>query len=391
MSKSFDDIFKDRLSSLEKAPPLDAKKAVLGQVSTGSGAFVGDLYKALGALLLLISLYQVGKLREPVPNVSQVDHPAKAEDVQLNLAKASKKANAPEEPKKAEDKLYVASVQSRENETVLSNQNSKELPKNKKSYYLKEDIQVEKLDADLLETDKVRFNELSFLARNREDKRILPEKRKSVFPYFNTGAFFVYNRVRPNLSDDIYVGEYDAPFGMSPSRVGLALEGGLHKQLSDKLAVRGGLTFNNFNQSYSFTARSSRPDSVSVDKETGLLEPHFDKENVRINKRVSLVGAKGQVFWYVFPNHANVLFASFEYQYLLGSGPKFRYLDQQHSLMKPSQYLTEIGLRKLLMDRRRAGLFLMPSIRYAINKFKNQDIIAVKPFSVGVMLSYQLK
>lgn len=389
MSKSFDDIFKDRLGNLEKAPPYDAKKAILGQVSTPS-MFLEYFYKVIAGTFILLCFYQVGKKDNRRKYVSDIDHPvqiATQQPIFLNKTKLTESVKFDQRPlaqKEVEDSGNLKVIE--EKKTILK----KSLPKG--NFKLVNEIkEADGFDLSLLQLQGELNPRLSFSNKKGTAKKVIPKEERRLYPYYNLGGFFMYNRVKPNLADDIYVGEYDSPFGMSPSRIGLALEGGIHRQWNERLASRLGLSINNFNQSYSFTVRNLKPDSVSVSSSSGFLEPHFDKEHVKINKRVSVVGIKGQMFFYVFPNHANVLFSSFEYQHLVGQGPKFKYQDRKYSLMKSSQYLVEVGLRKLIFDRKQSELFLMPNIRYSVNKFRNQDIIAVKPFSVGVTLSYQRK
>lgn len=394
MSKSFDEKIRNRLSSLEKAPPTNAKASVLGQVLVIEGQTLGYFYDSLAAILILLCFFQIGKRDNEFQTNSLKNKTAHSELVRSNdfdKRLDNKTTEIIESSKKVEFEKVKTKQVIQLDENVNHTNSTIDVERFVSAAHELEREALETIKFHLLNKEFSNLPNLVGLKAKVTNKIIFPKKDKKVYPYINTGAFFMYNRVKPNLNDDIYVGEYDAPFGVSPARIGLALEGGIHKRWNNLFASRLGLSFNNFNQSFSFTVRNFKPDSVSVNTEDGLLESHFDKENVRVNKRISVIGLKGQAFFYIFPNQANVLFASMEYQYLISSPPTFNYLDKKYSLMNPSQYLTEIGIRKLLFERHASEIFLMPSIRYSVNKFTSKDIITVKPFSVGVTLSYQMK
>ncbi|MEP0368867.1 MAG: hypothetical protein ABJN36_20440 [Cyclobacteriaceae bacterium] len=386
MRRSFDDIFKSRIGNQEAKPPVGAKEQIFAQIGVPAPTYtVEDGYSVVAALLILLSFFQIGGVK------SGVEPKHTSSEKSLAIASVTLPYQEENESEVLSGQVFeevIASSQTDQAKTYESAlMNLNEENHQKFSYA----ANPHRFELNFLKVSKHAPRSHVLLNRKYRPKRIIPEKEKTLYPYYNVGAFFMYNRVRPNLTDDIYVGEYDAPFGMSPSRIGLVLEGGIHKKWNALIATRLGVSINNFNQSYSFTVRSAKPDSVSVDEESGYLEPHFDKEHVRVSKRVTVIGLKGQMFWYIFPNQANVLFTSFEYQHLIGSGPKFSFQNENYKLMKPSQYMLEFGLRKLILERRSAEMYLMPGIRYSLAKYKNEELITVTPFSVGVTLSYQLK
>ncbi|MEQ9304876.1 MAG: hypothetical protein RJQ14_13290, partial [Marinoscillum sp.] len=217
---------------------------------------------------------------------------------------------------------------------------------------------------------------------------IAPKQHKFIHPYIEAGAFFLYNRLKPNLEDDIYIGDYDSPFGMSLSRIGVAAHLGIERSWSERFATRLGLVFNNYNQSFSFNVRGVKPDSVIVSDE--YVKPVFDTEAVEINKRVSTLGLRVQTIWN-FPSEYNSLFAAFEYHRRVSNGPEFDYDHKTYSLSSPNQYLVEFGIRKKLLDQPGGLLFIQPALRYAVTKFNDEGILSVKPFSAGVSLNYSLK
>lgn len=389
MSESFDEKLRERLGGYTSDPPPAARKIILDRVSAP------DLwiyfYQMAGALFMLLALFRLGSPASDSPEGRSVssDSPIQSgmavegSHNALNLKLLSSGGidigeNTPAKPgiiginspASADDHAFPV-------EEVVTDQ----VPFSGGNGYFSD------LRLDL--SGPVRDLSGSPFER-RHIRRIVP-KDPSFDLYYNVGAFFLYNRIRPDLTDELYVGEFESPFGISASRIGANLEFGTEKRFSERSMMRLGLTVNNYNQNYSFSIRGTTPDSVSVNIESGLLEPHFIAQHVQVSERVTLVGGKLQGLWSIFRSSTDVLFISAEYQRLIGKGPRFSYQGETYLLMKPNQYLAELGLRKVLWELPGGHVYAMPSIRYAFSKFQNDGIVSVKPFSVGITISYGIR
>lgn len=385
MSKSLDEKLKDRFEDFRATPPEGAREGVFAALGESSEAPVA--YHYAGGLCLLLALFMIGYQRPGEVSLHQTMGPITSstlvppvETWPLSAPVAGSEETPTSSEQSVEDINSPISELSEKGDAspILDGQEwirgYNELSLDRKGYdfyYARSSRKLSKVPS-------------------RSRKYIIPKKEKYFTPYAEVGAFFLYNRLKPNLDDDIYVGDYDSPFGLSASRLGIALSTGLQRDWSEKWATRIGLVFNSYNQSFSFRVRNTRPDSVIVNESTGYLEPRFQGEHIQVNKRVSLVGVKLQSIW-AFPSRYSAITASFEYQRLLGTGPQFEYEGEQQSLAYPNQYLVEVGLKKILYETRHGSLSVVPGLRYAVNKFRNEEIISVKPFSVGVSLSYSLK
>lgn len=397
MSKSLEDKLKGRLSNYQTPPPSDAKAAIMGEWQVGLP--VVAFYRYIGALLLLVSLFRIGYRPETLGDQSYL--PAKAENrglaefcdedtacieaietEQLLLGKISKNSKI---PASNQPETAVAKVNFSKGQILSTNQTELVAPAD----LIGLDI-YDKVD-DLFDQESNWLSDRNSLANccQYEDK-VIPKKDRIFMPYFETGAFFLYNRLTPNLSDDVFLSDYDAPFGLSVSRLGLAANFGVQAEINDRLTVKIGVVYSNYNQSFSFGIRGAEPDSVHVVEGSDFLEPIFHSERIEINQRVSTLGARVQTVWAV-PSKFNSILASFEYHRMLGMGAKFTYDGSTHSLSRKDQFIFEIGLQKLLYESRKARLSLVPSLRYSVSRLKSDQALNVKPFSVGVGVSYGLK
>ncbi len=379
MSKSFDDKIKEKLSGYEVAPPADAKNAIIG--SGGGISLWSTLYQVTGTLLLVLAFYMFG-----------YQHGAKDQNV------ASKEVNRIIIDKPVEDlnqlpidipaKPQVFSIE--KNVKPVLNTEEEILP-------LVTDNENEQLLSDFATRD---IDPIGFTLSNVTPKRhlrpayftrikeVVPKHDKYFNPYFDAGAFFLYNRLVPNLNDEIYVGNYEAPFSLSAARLGASLVAGLERNWSEKLSTRLGLVFNNYNQHFSFTVRHTKPDSVVVTSD--LIQPIFNEQNIQIRKRISTLGLRLQNTW-AFPTKYNSIYLSAEYHRRIGKGAEFQFDGNTHSLSPADMWMMEFGLRKQLMSFKNGDLYVIPGIRYSVSKIKEQGILNVKPFSAGVSVSYTLK
>lgn len=386
MSKSFEEKLKDRLQDYGKQPPTFAKGQVFETLGGAKAQWYDSTFQIVGALLFVVAIFQIGKKRDNTAIAAYPDYP-RWEEERLSIEPVELMPSAPT--------ANLATIPDSNFEEFSSEDNrigsvkDEYFGQSQRNYSINEGTGF---GLALFEFEEAERHIFIHSPKPTRKETIVPKKKKFFTPYYNLGSYFIYNRVKPNLSDDIYVGEYDAPFGLSASRLGLNIEAGLQAVISEKWSTRVGLSFNNYAQNYSFTVRDTAPDELSSSETfTGFFEPAFETENVQISQRVSTVGAKGQLFWHVFPSKTNVLFTSLEYHQLLGKGPEYEYEDVKYTLMQPRQFLIELGLRKSLYEFRNADLFVMPSLRYGVYRLDQQDILSVKPFSVGVTISYGLR
>ncbi|MEQ8473940.1 MAG: hypothetical protein RIC35_22280 [Marinoscillum sp.] len=394
MNKSFDEKLKERLEYLDAQPKEGAKKALFDKLPASAESGLGYApYHYFAGVLLLLSLFMIG----------QAPLPQEAKGIVSDIEESSALSN------KSDLQVVADSEELVDSTPYFVESNGEQLHefKNIQSTVQSSNINpAPSSDGPIPDAQYDSFSNLKWLGysndyelnrnRNLRDrsryivgpKSIIPKRDKFFNPYFEAGAFFLYNRLKPNLDDDIYVGDYDSPFGMSISRIGVSAHVGLQHSWTERFSTRFGMIFNNYNQNFSFNVRSVTPDSVIVGAE--FVEPVFNVESVEIKKRVSTLGLKVQTIWN-FPSEYNSLYAGFELHRRITEGAKFTYGDQTYELSSPYQYLVELGLRKRVINYPSGALFIQPGIRYALTKFDNEGILSVKPFSVGVSLNYSLK
>ena len=393
MNKSFEDKIRDRLGDYRVDPPVRFRDAILNAPGSGE-LWLVRFFHAFGAALMLISLFMVGHI--PVKERTEL---AFGNESRLS-GQAGDDFNTPSlsEPetahlgKETEEERMVPETAPFSVPTVHDAPKTPLTPtekKNKGSYYehdqeIFQTLALEKLAAEAGEEPV----NPRWMSLPKEDEVIFKKERSLFAPYFEGGAFFLYNRIKPNIDDDIYVSDYDAPFGLSASRVGFSLHAGLQRDWSERFATRLGVGFNYYNQYFSFNVRSTTPQTVVV--ESDFVTPVYEIQAVQIQKRVSTLGMRIQNIW-SFPSRYNSLFTSVEYQRIISSLPTFDYGGEKHTLVTPNQYLLEFGLRKLLFEGNRGLVYVTPALKYSMTKFKDREIIAVKPFCVGVSVSYGLK
>ena len=396
MSKSFDDKIEGRLSGYSSTPAPNSKEAIFAKLDSGNSTFTW-IYHYLGGGLLLLSVFMMGRISNEPANALKSTEMVSQRPSQTD-------SNNIKNFSSAHDKAEVSAASSL---VTIENHPSIELIDHQNEHLESENAIVvdnQEIEEYTIIDKTMDFNGLSrvgyssnvipvetnliVLEKEQGIEKIIPTKEKFLKPYFELGSFFMYNRLKPNLTDDIYIADFDSPFGMSISRFGLGASVGFERQWNEKLSTRLGLLFNNYNQSYSFTIRETKPDSVIVSNE--FVEPVFNRDTVQINKRVSTLGMKFQSTWN-FPSSYNSLFVSMEYHRRISDGPSLSYDGQIYELSSRNQYLLELGLRKKLFELKNGDFFVIPGIRYALTRWKSDQIIDVKPFSVGVSLNYTLK
>lgn len=396
MSRSFDNKIGDRLGQHTATPKPDAKEAIFSRLDSEETSYVW-IYHYLASGLLLLSFFMIGRVPDSLPEQnfdpetkeSSVAVDAKYEAVVENIDKPTKQESQEDRRTIEQSNVLAVNQQSEEipNEIIrpAQNANNSAEPKPTLKHY-KEFGELNKWKLDDAELPA----HIGLIASHQKStvKSVIPARQRFFNPYFEAGSFFIYNRLRPNLSDDIYIGDFESPYGISISRFGFSAAVGAERQWNKLWTTRLGLLLNNYNQSYSFTVRKTRPDSVVVTDE--FLEPVFSRDSVEINKRVTTLGLKFQSIWNL-PSEYNSLFVSFEYHHRISKGPSFTYDDTELDLSSRRQYMIELGLRKRLFELKHGDLFVVPGIRYAVDRWEKDRILTVKPFSVGVSLNYTLK
>jgi hypothetical protein len=95
----------------------------------------------------------------------------------------------------------------------------------------------------------------------------------------------------------------------------------------------------------------------------------------------------------VFPSRGNEAVLGLEYQHMLNPEVEFQYKEDTYQIVYPHQFLLNLGFRKLVYEARGGAVFLTPNLRYTLNghHFERNEAMSVKPFSVGLSLSFLLK
>ncbi len=213
------------------------------------------------------------------------------------------------------------------------------------------------------------------------------------YPYFDFGLFFVYQQLRPNLSDDLIVQNLQGAGRFSPRRLGLFVEAGVRRPLSESLHLLVGGSFNRYRLSYRFEVRDNIPQSAIVRaSEQVSVEPVFDRTIVDFSAPLWLGGLKAALNWYLLPNHTSSLYLALEYNLVLNGTHHFFVDDQRYRIAYPDQWLIDIGLRKTLFKGSHHEVSVVPNIRYSWIRLDPDPTAALsaKPFSAGLTISYLL-
>ncbi|MBV6645932.1 MAG: hypothetical protein KI790_10805 [Cyclobacteriaceae bacterium] len=444
MSQSFEEKIGKRLREYRPAPPPDAKSKILGQIPSKPGKRTNG-WQITGIILIIVALLQMfPKLGDSdplhasgaprisettqVPNSSLVPSPTVTQTPPTTVKEGRNELVADSSTDQA-NSLNLTTVEEQVN-TALTNdsdalvQSPADEPIAHAQVALVDETQDEADHPTRTEDESgATFETGEALARNAEfemlaglrgeehDKApvmglillssdsvdfdpsfyIKPQKRYQFKAYADAGLFFLYRNAQPNTEDDLIIDDFQGTNRISVSRLGYFAEIGVHRQISEWLRLNAGLNFSVFRQNYSFTIRNFQPDSVRVlSSETATLQPIFDEPTIEIDHQLYLVGAKLISNFYIFPSMGNSLYAGVEYQYSLNANQEFEFDGETFGISYPNQLLVSFGLRKLLFEGRRGNFYVVPNIRYSFNReFKEEDeVISVKPFSVGITFSY---
>ena len=220
------------------------------------------------------------------------------------------------------------------------------------------------------------------------------DKKKKFFRWYgDAGVFFIYRQGRPNASDDLIIEDYQGPGRFSAERLGWILEGGVYRDLNEKIRLKAGISLSTFQQQYTFSLRNTAPDSViSIDESiTPSFEAVFDRQQIHMAHRLWVLGGSLGADFFIFPSKNNSLYTHLEYQLNIRSRRSIRFDGEKYHVYYPNQIMWSFGLRKKVFEHQRANFYLIPNFRYALSGFTYQenDILTLKPFSAGITFSVQ--
>ena len=224
-----------------------------------------------------------------------------------------------------------------------------------------------------------------------EDDAPIKELRDGFRPYVDVGTFFLYQNMQPNTSDEVYITDFEGAGRFSAKRLGFIAEGGIRRQVNEKLTLRVGTSLSMLNQNYSFSIRSQQPDSVTFERENPQEALSiFERSSIQASHRLWAVGTTITGDFYVLPDLGSTLFSSVGYHHLLNSTQSFVFNGERHLIQYPNQLLLTLGLRKLLWHRKYDQIHLSAQARYAMltSSSKETGTLSVKPFSIGLTLSW---
>lgn len=388
MSKSFEDKIKDHLNDYRVPPPSGAKDKLFGVKPVFDFSAVVP-YAGIG--LFILSVFMLG--RHSVDTDSLVFSEIKTQNsamIEEPVIEVFEDAwcNSEQLPIEESEILsdYLSTVHRHENPSDLVKLNFSDDQKKmvQSGFYpiALKNIGINYSQAELHFPDQIQ-------KRERKRSEIVPARDQSKrSAYYDMGAYFLYNRLQPNLNDDLFITNYDAPFSLSPSRIGAIVHFGLEQKWSRNHTSRMGVVFNNYNQHFAFQIREFKPDSVII--EDDLYRPVYDQDIISIHKRVNTIGLKFQHFW-AMPSVYNSLFVSLEFQQRVGNGASFTYQEKRYLLSQSNQWMVEFGLRKQLADFSKGQLYLIPSIKYTLTNQTSVSALSVRPFSAGLSVSISLK
>lgn len=389
MSKSFEDQINERLRDYTHTPEASAKSRILDQVNSQHDP-IPAAYHYLGGVLLLLALSMVG-YQKMTASEQELDfatapqgyqqsvHVQKPQNFQIAIEELDEKLTAGYSPNETSGVAGTLGI-------IPETSPPSSAERSPNHFSVMEPI-MPLLDELGSPPSKFRLSGLIF---KEKEEVIVPGPKRWFNTYFTVGSFFLYNRLQPNLDDDVFVDHYDAPFGISAKRIGFSADLGLESNWGGPVKARVGLIANNYSQQFSFSMRNTIPDTVILSNDSEFLEPQFNTELININRRVTTLGVRFMTTWN-FPTRFNAIYAAAEYHWLLGRGVRLSYQDETYELSQPQQFMLEIGLSKLLYEGSNGYFSVNPGFRYSLQKMDGDEPIQVKPFSLGVSLTYSLK
>ncbi|MFY0685670.1 MAG: hypothetical protein JXQ90_00820 [Cyclobacteriaceae bacterium] len=431
MSQSFDKHIGKRLRGYTSSPPPKLKKAIFSKLDDNDSKGI-SVWQVTGIVIFVVSLLQIVPHNEQVDTSAQITQKAPSTtQTKLTSPPYDKGTNAqlvtPDTINSIRESVkeisqYIASttpIQPKEQVQNQSTSGSSSLniaPANQKtpgfvqlSNKSRDEVNHNKTIAfgDIHDLMRRKFKEaditphrpiLVVIVHHGENKgpnipltkEIKPQKRK-VKPYADAGLFFQYQQAQPNVDDELVISNFSGLASISPQRAGAILEGGIHYELNKRIMLNAGIAAQTYRQDYSFAIHDFEPDQVGVvSGERVTLLPVYEEDIVDINHQMFSTGGKLIANFYVFPSRANILYAGMEFQKVLNPNHTFDYDGNEYAINYPDQWLASAGLRKLIFEGNTGNLYVIPSIRFALNKdhFDANQVLSLKPYSVGVSISY---
>ncbi len=391
MSQSFENRIGERLREYAPPPPSHLREQVLGKVG-GTNATGFNGWQMFSVVLATIALLQI------FPGPYQVSKNVINEEVSVsdNLENADFKVSPKQE---GSTSISTAENNGRKEKIILLKTEKEVIEKDSRgsgpdiepasnAKY----VEFEASPKSLSTNDQPRIPGIHLLKKERRRTvPVKPERERNFDPYGELGAFFLYQQAKPNLEDDIVIDNFQGQGRISPSRLGLSLEGGVHKIFDKRIRLNFGTNISTYRQAYQFTIRNTEPEGATViPGETASLIPVFDESLISIDHRLWSIGGKFGISYNLFTATTTQLNTTIEYQHILNREHNFYFQDEQFKVNYPNQVLLSAGIRKTIFITSHGTVDLVPSIRYSLRKHESEgnQVLSVKPFSVGLSLSY---
>lgn len=382
MKESFDQKFAERLANYQVSPDEGLRKTVLAGRSSG---YLPLFYRTVGTGLVLLAFFMIGYKQPNSIQDEMVIHQKSAKAMEAISSR-------PARPIPERSESHSKSSPDSNDQTISAHEEKNALEGNSESQAPPSRPEVHSLTALTLAPIEEKVFSIKLVSSRRHTDRtsIVPKKKGMLKPFVDVGTSMQYQSIKPNVEDQVVISNFRSPGGLSSSRIGYNMQIGAQKSWGGRLQTRLGLAYSNYGYNFQFRVRDELPSSVIKQEGSDKYEAAYGYEEISASGRVNTLGLKLYAA-YSFPSAYNALFISTEYQKLMGQIPGFQYNGKRHQLMKPGQVLLELGLRKLLIDTQRGRLYAIPSLKYFVYKNDPSAIMSLKPFSLGVTLSYGLK
>jgi len=411
MNQSFEKALKEKIKDYSETPSSAQKERLFAALPpNATGPNRNLLIRLIAAIILFISIpfYLLDPATKtfltdktdysgPGANKTNLDQ---GEDAPLDkLTSQAPTAGAPipiaeKESLRGKDNFKAPS--SNQKKTAGASSNSTQIPErigNKRSKHAAHAKPFQKI----IRNRHLKSPTLSDTAIQRSAWILASDKvRKNILkvdPYAELGVFFLYQQVTPDISDDLIVENFESLDRLSPRRLGGHLALGVSREIAENIDLSMDVNFSVFQQNLSFDARAIEPSSAELDAEGNTLTSVFERSNIQINQTIFATGLQLGASFYALPNKLDALYTGVGYSFVIDSKRHFLFEDQRYQIAYPNQLLMTFGLRKKLFRLPSGDLTFVPNIRYSFfQNFGSESpaAISIKPFSVGLSISYKL-
>jgi hypothetical protein len=406
MSQSFEKKVGSRLQHYEPTPPPHLKKKVFAVVSPSRGI---NGWQVTGVILILSALIQLlfigtpGASESIVSAENSMEKGEVAQQFEPPLPRENLKKDATNEIEKINENPILESSKPVKEETsdtqalvqpVITSESfgTSIVEESSDETYLYAMIHPHRrgLGEELPEVGEVRMKRydrsMYLLSKEIKPEKLIPPL------YAEAGLFFIYQQVAPNVEDNLIIESFEGESGFSPKRLGVHLEGGIHRQIFSKVRLHGGVKVSTYQQSYRFAFRDIYVDEVEVTN-TGdelIFSPIYEEDKIEINHRMYTVGGRLTGNFQIFPSRTTELLIDSEYVKILNSNQSFVYENRTYEVGYHDQWLFSLGMRKTFALNRKGMLQVVPTVRYAFNQVvaKEDEALSMKAYSVGLSVSY---